>query len=119
MTRGLGALATLALVVASCASFSDATRKDIEGRMASIQGGLDGCYQAALTRNRALAGGMELAFVAESKTGQFKDVRIPKNDLPDPELVTCVTSQVGALKLAKPTSTNLSIAFPLRFVPQD
>ena len=46
-------------------------------------------------------------------------MRVPKNNLPDPDLVACVTTQIAALKLEKPTSTNLSIAFPLRFVPQD
>jgi hypothetical protein len=107
----------IALAAASCASagFSEETRKDIAERMATIQEPITQCYEAALTRNRKLAGAMTLAFTAENKTGQFKDVAFSRNDLPDPELEGCIRGHVVTLKLTKPTTTNLAVEYPLEF----
>lgn len=110
LATGLGAFAG-----SGCASFSETTRKDISARMAGIQEGLGGCYEAALQRNRKLQGTMVVAFTAREKTGQFSDVRLKRNDLPDPDLERCVTEKVATLKLEKPTETKLAVDYPVEF----
>ncbi len=87
--------------------------------MASVQTPINGCYQAALTRNRRAAGGMTLEFVAENGSGKFTGVKVQQSELNDPELDRCVTTQVASLKLAKPTKTNISVTYPITFIAED
>jgi uncharacterized protein HemX len=119
--RLLGGFAVMTALAAGCAGsgFGEATRSDVQARMAAIQAPITRCYEEALKRNRKLQGTMMLAFVAESQTGKFAQVRVARSDVPDPELERCVIEQVGTLKLAAPTKTNLQVEYPLEFAFAD
>lgn len=108
---------SFAAATAACsnAGFSEATRKDISGRMASVQQPINRCYEAALSRNRKAAGTIVVAFVAEEKTGRFKDVAYKRNDIADGELDRCISAQVVTLKLQTPTTANVAVEYPLDF----
>ena len=68
-------------------------------------------------------GPMELcrpvAFETAPGSGKFQNLRIARNDLPDPELEGCVRGQVSSLALAKPTKTKIGVEYPLAFSPLD
>jgi hypothetical protein len=111
--------AVLALAACSPTGMGDAARKDVAARMQTVQPGVATCYEEALKRNRELRGTIVLKFAVEPKTGKFVDVKVLRTDLADDALQACVTEQVSALKLEKPTSTRLSIEYPLEFAPLD
>lgn len=93
------------------------TRTDIASQMQAAQGPIQDCYAAALKSNRKIKGMMTLEFVAEASTGQFKNIIVRRDETNDPALRQCVLGEVGKLKLAKATSSNLQINYPLRFAP--
>jgi hypothetical protein len=109
----------LALVLTDlgCASsgLGEGPRTDVTARMATIGQPVATCYEQALTRNRKLHGTMVVAFDTEPGSGKFKDVKIARNDLPDPELEACVKEQVAGLALAQPTKTKIGVEYPLNF----
>lgn len=93
------------------------TRADITATMQNAQEPLQACYAAALKSNRRLKGMITLEFVAEASTGQFKNVIVRRDEVADPAVRSCILEEVGKLKLAKATSSNLQINYPLRFAP--
>jgi hypothetical protein len=109
------------LALGGCASsgLGDGPRQDVTARMATIQQPLSTCYEAALQRNRKLKGTMIVAFDTAPGSGKFSNVKITRNDLPDPELEACVKEQVGGLALAQPTKTKIGVEYPLQFDPID
>jgi hypothetical protein len=121
--NGIGAAIAIALgvAVAGCASsgLTDATRQDVSAKMTTIQAPVATCYEQALKRNRKLRGNMTVAFSAKRDTGKFSEIKVTRNDLPDPELEACVREQVGALALSQPTSVDVTIEYPLNFTPLD
>jgi hypothetical protein len=94
-------------------------RADVAARMQTIQAPVGSCYEAALKRNRKLAGTMTIEFVAAPGTGKFSQARVKQNDLPDPEIERCVLDEVQRLALSKPQKTAVAVEFPLRFAPAD
>lgn len=114
-TRSFALSFVVALAGASaCANFDKSVRDDVSARMASISAPLTQCYEAALARNRKLAGTVSVAFTAENKTGQFKEAKVVQG-LGDPELDRCVIGHVETLKLEKPTDANQSVTYPIEF----
>jgi hypothetical protein len=111
----LGALVLLALGGCASTGLGDGPRKDVTARMATIQQPVQGCYEAALKRNRKLKGLMTLSFDTAPDTGKFTNIKVVRNDLPDPELEACVKEQVGGLALAAPTKTKIGVEYPLSF----
>lgn len=114
----------IVLCVASLAAckgsgLGGAVRDDVSARMMTTQVPISACYEQALTRNRKLKGRMVLKFVAEPATGQFGNVTIVRNDLPDAELEACVIKNVSILQLATPQKTSAAIEYPLDFSPID
>jgi hypothetical protein len=116
-TRATGWGLAALLGAAGCASsgLGDGPRMDVTAQMATIQQPVSTCYGQALMRNRKLRGTLVVAFDTEPGTGKFKNVKIARNELPDPELEACVREQVGALALAKPTKTKIGVEYPLTF----
>lgn len=110
---------TLSILVltAGCASsgLGDGPRQDVTARMSTIQQPVAGCYEAALKRNRKLKGLMTVAFDTAPGSGKFTNIKVVRNDLPDPELEACVREQVGGLALAQPTKTKIGVEYPLNF----
>src|SRR3954469_2149645 len=99
------------LGLGGCASsgLGEGPRQDVTARMATIQQPLATCYEAALQRNRKLKGTMMVAFDTAPGTGKFTDIKVTRNELPDPELEACVKEQVGSLALAQPTKTKIGV----------
>ena len=95
------------------------TRTDITTQMTSVQGPIQECYAAALKSNRRIKGVMSLEFIAEASTGQFKNINIRRDEVNDVAVRQCVLAEVGKLKLSKATSSNIQIAYPLRFEPNN
>jgi hypothetical protein len=62
---------------------------------------------------------MVVNFRAAASSGQFDQVTIGRNEPGDPGLSKCVVEQVSALKLATPQRTSASIAYPIRFTPNN
>jgi len=116
MTRLL--LASLLVSLAACPSGGGAEqRKDIIAKMSSTKGPLDTCYANALARNRKLAGMFVIELIADSGTGQFKNVIVRRDEPQDPILRLCVINEVVKLKLDKAPSSSVQINFPYRFRP--
>jgi hypothetical protein len=109
------------LALGGCAStgLGDGPRQDVTARMATIQQPVAGCYEAALKRNRKLKGLMTVSFDTAPETGKFTNVKVVRNDLPDPELEACVKTQVESLALATPPKTKLGVEYPFNFNPVD
>jgi hypothetical protein len=109
------------VLLAGCASsgLGEGPRNDVTARMATIQQPLATCYESALQRNRKLKGTMVVAFDTAPGTGKFSDIKVTRNDLPDPELEACVKAQIGGLALAQPTKTKIGVEYPLEFSPID
>jgi hypothetical protein len=112
---------TILLALGGCAStgLGDGPRQDVTARMATIQQPVAGCYEAALKRNRKLKGMMTVSFDTAPETGKFTNVKVVRNDLPDPELEACVKEKVESLALATPPKTKLGVEYPFNFNPQD
>jgi len=118
--RTLMLIGTIALA-AGCGGtgLGKETRSDITTRVEGAKPAISTCYEAALKQDRKLRGRMVISFIAEAKTGKFTKVNIDRNDLPNPELATCVTTEFAKLKLAKPTKTNVAGTYPIEFMPED
>jgi hypothetical protein len=112
---------SLMLFCSACASsgLGEGPRQDVTARMATIQQPVAGCYEAALKRNRKLKGLMTVAFETAPGNGKFTNVKVVRNDLPDPELEACVKEQVQSLALAQPTKTKIGVEYPFNFTPID
>jgi hypothetical protein len=93
------------------------TRADIQARMQTAQEPIQACYAAALKHNRKLKGMVTVELTAEASTGQFKNVIFRRDEVNDQSVRECITSEVGKLKLQKPSSTNASISYAFRFSP--
>lgn len=116
----VGLAAILAVTMTACSGGSgmgDEVRRDVTQRMQASQEPIAACYEAALQRDRKLRGMIVLSFVAAAKTGKFEKIEVVRNDLPDAELEQCVIAEVSKLALAKPTSTQVAIEYPLSFSP--
>jgi hypothetical protein len=94
-----------------------AVRTDVTARMATIQAPVQQCYASALERDRKLRGTVVLEFRAAAGTGQFEQVTVSQQGLPDQQLTQCLIDEVGKLKLEKPQKTAISIEYPVRFQP--
>lgn len=114
-TTTLGALILFTLGGCAATGLGDGPRQDVTARMATIQQPVQGCYEAALKRNRKLKGLMTVAFDTAPDSGKFTNVKVVRNDLPDPELEVCVKEQVGGLALAAPTKTKIGVEYPFNF----
>lgn len=110
-----------AAALAGCksAGMGAETRADIAARMKSAEGPIQACYADALKQNRKLKGVISLQFVAEAKTGQFKNVNVLRDEPRDPAITKCVVAEVGKLKLEKPTSASVQINQPIRLLPNN
>ncbi len=111
--------AALGLLGAACSGsgLGGAVRTDISARMETVRDPVAACYETRLKDNRKLKGTMLLAVTAEAKTGQFTDVRVTRDELGDPDLSTCVVTEVSKLKLAEPTKSAVQFEYPLAFAP--
>lgn len=109
------------LALGGCAStgLGDGPRQDVTARMATIQQPVAGCYEAALKRNRKLKGALVVTFDTAPETGKFTNVKVVRNELPDPELEACVKEKVESLALATPPKTKLGVEYPFSFNPLD
>jgi hypothetical protein len=114
-TMKLGALLLLTLGGCAATGLGDGPRQDVTARMATIQQPVQGCYEAALKRNRKLKGLMTVAFDTAPDSGKFTNVKVVRNDLPDPELEACVKEQVSSLALATPAKTKIGVEYPFNF----
>lgn len=118
-TKKLFAMLFLPMLACAGSGLGQEARKDVTTQMTAAEPNLNTCYQSALARNRKTQGSLTLSIVAENGTGKFTQVAIEKSDVGDPELERCVVDQVSALKLAKPTKTNLQVEYPVRFAAVD
>lgn len=94
-----------------------AVRNDITARMQTAQDPIAACYAERLKANRKLKGTMVLSVTAAATTGQFEQVRITRDEPGDPDLGTCVVTEVSKLKLAEPTKSPVAFEYPLAFAP--
>jgi hypothetical protein len=118
-TNKLFALLFLPMFGCAGSGLGKEVRQDVTTQMTAAEPNLNTCFQAALARNRKVQGSITLGIVAENGTGKFTKVAVEKSDVGDPELERCVIEQVSALKLAKPTKTNLKLEYPVRFTAVD
>ena len=81
-------------------------RDDVAKTMATKDGDVKACYDAALKNNKALAGTVTVKFTVEFKTGAFKDI---KTDGPA-ELGTCVSNALNGLVLVPPDDGHMGDA---------
>ncbi|HVV88431.1 MAG TPA: AgmX/PglI C-terminal domain-containing protein [Kofleriaceae bacterium] len=114
-------LLLVAALAAGCARTGTGAgvRADITARMQSIQAPIQQCYATTLQSNRRVRGMMVVNFRAAAGTGQFDQVSIGRDEPADDGLRRCVIDQVSQLKLQTPQRTSVSIAYPIRFAPND
>ena len=75
------------------------------------------CYEKGLARNAALAGRVELRFVIERDGSVSRAVSGAGSDLPDPEVVGCVTNGLNGVSFPLPEGGPVSVVFPILFEP--
>jgi hypothetical protein len=92
-------------------------RTDIQARMESTSDPITACYASALKTNRKLRGMMVLDIAAAPDTGQFTDIVVRRDELGDPTMQSCVTAEVGKLKLATPQKTRSAFSYSINFQP--
>jgi len=95
----------------------EGVRTDVAARMESARPALVDCYHAALERDRKLHGQLVVAFRTAPSTGKFEQVDVVRDEVGDPALEECVKTAIATLALAAPTSTAVSITYPLDFAP--
>src|SRR5258708_5864311 len=118
MRHALLAIAAMATLGAcSHTGLGGAVRNDITARMQTVQDPIAACYATRLKANRKLKGTMVLSVTAAANTGQFEQVKITRDDPGDPDLGTCVVTEVSKLKLAEPTKSPVAFEYPLAFAP--
>lgn len=108
-----------ALAACKSAGLGPETRADITAQMKLAEGPIQTCYAEALKRNRRLRGVISLRLTAEASTGQFKNVSVLHDEPRDPDVTRCVVTEVGKLKLGKPTSSAVLIDQPIRLAPNN
>lgn len=121
-TAWIAATAWASIVLGACggAGLGKGVRDDVSARVAEARDPIAGCYEAALAKNRKLAGTIVVSFSAAPSTGQFEDVQIVSDGVGDFDLAACVVSRLSEQKLAKPASTRVAIsAYPLEFSPNN
>ena len=121
--RRISSLAVIAALAALGACSRTGTgagvRADVTARMQSIQAPIQQCYAAALQANRKVRGMMVVNFLAASGSGQFDQVTVGRDEPADDGLRRCVIAEVSKLKLETPQRTSVSIAYPIRFQPNN
>jgi len=108
-----------ALTACKSAGMGPETRADIAAQMKLAEAPIQACYAEALKRNRRARGVISLQLTAEASTGQFKNVSVLRDEPRDPEVTRCVVTEVGKLKLSKPTSSAVLIDQPIRLMPNN
>jgi len=119
MTKMNIVLALLAASGCGGSGLGDATRADIQAQMQKTQAPIQACYEGALKSNRKLRGMIVVDLVAEPQTGQFKNIMISHDELQNPSVRDCVVAEVAKQKLATPTSSQISISYPINFAPNN
>ena len=117
MRQVIFAIVLTTLGACSHTGLGGAVRNDITARMQTAQDPIAACYAERLKANRKLKGTMTLSVTAAANTGQFEQVRITRDDPGDPDLGTCVVTEVSKLKLAEPTKSPVQFEYPLAFAP--
>jgi hypothetical protein len=95
------------------------TRADITAQMKLAEGPIQACYAAALKQNRRIKGRISLRLVAEASSGQFKNIAVLRDEPQAPEITKCVVTEVGKLKLSKPTKASVQIDQPILLMPSN
>jgi hypothetical protein len=113
----LGALG--ALGACKSAGMGPEAHADIAAQMRKAEGPIQACYADALKQNRRLRGRISTRLTAEGGTGQFKNVNVLRDEPADPELTRCVVTELGKLKLDKPTKTSLLVDQPINLMPSN
>jgi hypothetical protein len=119
MRQILIAAAAMALATAACShtGLGNAVREDISARMQTTKDPITTCYAERLKQNRKLKGMLVVAVTAKAGTGEFTDVKVTRDEIGDPDLSTCVVTEVAKLKLEQPTKSAVNFEYPLAFAP--
>jgi hypothetical protein len=72
------------------------------------------CYEAGLTRDPNLQGGVSTRFVIE-RSGQVLDTRVQANTLPDCKVSHCVAAAFRNLRF--PSGSRVTVVYPIQLSP--
>jgi hypothetical protein len=75
------------------------------------------CYEKGLARNAALMGRVELRFGIERDGSVSHLISGAGTDLPDPEVVRCVTNGLNGVSFPLPEGGPATVVFPILFEP--
>lgn len=78
---------------------------------------LQNCYERGLKRNPSLRGKVGLT-VNIKRDGRVGFVRVSKNTLRDPAVITCMTKRVKRFKFPSPEGGGVTVAKTFSFTPQ-
>lgn len=77
-------------------------------------GRLRGCYEAGLARNPSLAGRIAVKFVI-GRDGEVSLASAGEHDLPDEQVVSCVTRGFAAMSFPPPSGGIVTVVYPVTF----
>jgi TonB family protein len=115
------AIAMIATTLAACGGTArnvEVYRSDTQNLLATRDGQLKGCYDAALKADAKAAGTVAIQFTVEKKTGEVTNATIDKTKTTAPEaLGGCVLEAVKGLKLDPPDRNEGRATFVYEFKP--
>jgi hypothetical protein len=74
------------------------------------------CYERGLARNPALTGRVATRFRID-REGKVAEAADQGSDLPDPDVVACVTRAFTTLAFPKPEDATVTVVYPIQFIP--
>jgi hypothetical protein len=75
------------------------------------------CYERGLVKNPALTGRVATRFVIGG-AGNVSESSNHGSDLPDADVVACVTRAFTTLAFPKPQDSTVTVVYPIRFLPE-
>jgi hypothetical protein len=112
------AIAGALLLLGGCKSIGD-SQKRLRTAVEGKQPTLDNCYAAALSKNAAAAGSMQVTLHVTEAGGRIDDVKIGRSAISDTELHGCVRDALIGLQITPAPKASLQVEYVLEFAPAE